>query len=260
MSNNYLFAEATEERQRLQALEFLLDPGTQDVLRPLVAHGARRVLEVGAGAGSIARWLSSAVGADGSVTAVDIDIEPLTTVELPPNVTPVRMDIASEQPERDAYDMVHARYVLEHVADRDAALQHMIAALRPGGWLVIETSDPLTAWLGLPAHPAVTTLRAAFDQTFDDAGGDSYFGRDLPRRLTDHGLTDVQGNARAQFIPGWTSPEATSYRMSVRNVADRLVRTGLIAEDMITEALTVLETSESPFLNHLTISAWGRKP
>jgi SAM-dependent methyltransferase len=260
-AERYLFAGAEDEQERLRALEALLDPGTEAVLAPLLAGTeAARVLEVGAGAGSVARRLGELVGPGGSVRAVDIDTRMLSTRPLPPNMTVARLDIETEQVEPESYDLVHARYVLEHVADREAALRHMIDGLRPGGRLVIETSDPVTAWLGAPAHPAVLALRAAFDRTFDDAGGDSYFGRELPALLTSHGLTDVTGNARAQFIPGWNSPAAASYRLSVANVAERLVRTGLLDRQTLDEALRQLESSTTPFLNHLTIAVWGRKP
>ena len=39
------------------------------------------------------------------------------------------------------FDLVHARLVLVHVPDRAPALATMAAALRPGGWLLVEDAD-----------------------------------------------------------------------------------------------------------------------
>lgn len=60
----YLFDHAWKKaRQRLAAMEAGLDPWTSDNLESRGIVPDWRCLEVGAGAGSIARWLSSRVGA-----------------------------------------------------------------------------------------------------------------------------------------------------------------------------------------------------
>jgi ubiquinone/menaquinone biosynthesis C-methylase UbiE len=61
------------QRERLDTLQELFDPGT---IRQLEARGVApgwRCLEVGAGGGSIAEWLCDRVGPDGSVVATDLD-------------------------------------------------------------------------------------------------------------------------------------------------------------------------------------------
>jgi hypothetical protein len=47
---------------------------------------------------------------------------------------------------------VHARCLVEHLPDPASAVTRLAAALRPGGWLVLETFDML--WDQLPAWPA----------------------------------------------------------------------------------------------------------
>jgi hypothetical protein len=61
------------QRERLDTLEELFDPGT---IRQLDARGVApgwRCLEVGAGGGSVAAWLGDRVAPDGSVLATDLD-------------------------------------------------------------------------------------------------------------------------------------------------------------------------------------------
>jgi chemotaxis methyl-accepting protein methylase len=45
-------------------------------------------------------------------------------------------------PPTGPFDLIHARLVLVHVTERDAALRTLAGALAPGGWLVIEDADP----------------------------------------------------------------------------------------------------------------------
>jgi SAM-dependent methyltransferase len=51
-------------------------------------------------------------------------------------------DVTADPPPTETFDLVHARLVLVHLKNRAGALRVMIAALRPGGWLVIEDADP----------------------------------------------------------------------------------------------------------------------
>ncbi|MGW0194135.1 class I SAM-dependent methyltransferase [Nonomuraea sp. NPDC003201] len=53
-----------------------------------------------------------------------------------------RHDVARSDPPDEAFDLVHARLVLVHVADRERALRSMIAALKPGGRLLLKDADP----------------------------------------------------------------------------------------------------------------------
>lgn len=54
-----------KERRRLTLLEDVLDPTTIGLLTELGVGPGWNVLEVGAGAGSITRWLCDRVGASG---------------------------------------------------------------------------------------------------------------------------------------------------------------------------------------------------
>ncbi len=88
-------------------------------------------LEAGAGAGTIANWLAGRVGPTGRVVALDVDPRFLTGAH-PANVEVVRGDVRQWEG-ASAFDLVHARYVLVHIADSDRALAQMVRSLRPGG-------------------------------------------------------------------------------------------------------------------------------
>lgn len=102
-----------------------------------------RVWEVGAGSPGVPAWLAARVGPGGRVLATDIDV---TWLGGPGRDYEIRRHDVGTEPAPagggGGFDLVHARLVLVHVPERARALAGMVAALRPGGWLVVEEADP----------------------------------------------------------------------------------------------------------------------
>jgi SAM-dependent methyltransferase len=93
-----------------------------------------RCLDVGAGRGSVARWLRDRVGPDGRVVAVDLDTR---FFENEPGIEASQRDILADEIEQDAFDLVHCRLLLHHLRGRQLeAVTRMASALRPGGVLI----------------------------------------------------------------------------------------------------------------------------
>jgi SAM-dependent methyltransferase len=74
------------------------------------------------------------------VLAADIDTRFLEDLSEA-NIEVRRFNITQDDPEADTYDLVHCRWLLMHLDDPAAALQRMVRALRPGGWLLVEEVD-----------------------------------------------------------------------------------------------------------------------
>lgn len=128
-------AEGGDELARLRLLEAEFDPRTFRYLDAIGVGAGWRCLEVGAGGGSVVRWLCEQVGPEGHVVAADIDPRFLDDVRKP-NVEVRRCDITRDEIELGFYDLVHCRFLLMHLDDPADVLRRMAAALRPGGWLV----------------------------------------------------------------------------------------------------------------------------
>src|SRR4051794_28422354 len=102
------------ERERLDSLTGLYDPGTLALCDRLGVGDGWHCLDVGAGTGSLAVALAERVGPTGSVTAVDIDtrfLEPLASDRL----AVIWGDITSDPLPAGGFDLVHARLPLEHL-------------------------------------------------------------------------------------------------------------------------------------------------
>ena len=59
------------------------------------------------------------------------------------NVELLRHDIVRDALPLGAFDLIHARHVFVHLPNAAAILPKLKAALKPGGWLVIEDFDPV---------------------------------------------------------------------------------------------------------------------
>src|SRR5690606_36441685 len=137
----YMFDQAwLAEQQRLAALENIWDPFTFANPEAIGVPAGARCLQVGGGNGAVAAWLCAKVGLAGHVVATDRDTRFLE-IRDQPNLEVRRHDITRDDLEREAYDVIHTRLLLSHLPAHDAALQRMVAALKPGGWLLVEEFD-----------------------------------------------------------------------------------------------------------------------
>jgi len=149
---------------------------------------------VGGGGGSVARWLAARVGASGRVLCTDINTRIIESHRGgPPNLEVRVHDIANDPLPAANFDLVHARLVLIHVIERERALERMVEALTPGGWLVIEDFDTTSVLPDPGANEQERRIETAEAlRAYMIRGGvDPRFGRSLYGRFKGLGLVDV---------------------------------------------------------------------
>jgi SAM-dependent methyltransferase len=251
--------QQTQAGQRFDALSELFDPSTFRHLSGVGLEAGWQVWEVGAGGPSVASWLADQVAPCGHVLATDIDTAWLEGAQ-PFEVR--RHDVGAEPPPPGPFDLVHARLLLVHVPQREAALASMVSVLRPGGWLVVEDADPALQPLvcleeTTAAERLANRLKAGFRSLLAERGVDLAFGRSLPRRLRAAGLGDVAADA---YFPIRGPACAELERATTVQIRDRLVAAGLATETEIDEHLANVERGELDLATSPMISAWGRRP
>lgn len=170
-------------------------------------------------------------------------------------------DVTRDPPPAESFDLVHARLLLVHLADRAAALRTMIDALRPGGWLLVEDADPALQPLICPDENGdeqriANRLRTAFRSLLAARGADLAYGRKLPRLLREAGLVDVRSDA---YLPITSPACATLEAATVRHIRGRLVAAGLASDEEIDGHLANVAAGGLDLATSPMISAWGRK-
>ena len=245
---------ADDESRRLGLFQQRLDPLTiRRIERLGIARGAK-CLEIGGGRGSITTWLAERVGAHGSVTATDLQLDFLNAIEAP-NVEVLSHDIRKDGfPER-SFDLVHTRAVLMHIPDDVEILRRMVSWLRPGGWLLVEEPD-FGMWLA-DADPVWATHPDAWHRTFP--AGSLSRGRSLLRQIHQLDLADVGADAEADIIESG-SDLAEFYRLSMAAIGPPAVEAGALTPAEATALVERPEESDFLACGFVHIGVWGRRP
>lgn len=258
MTHREYFAAQTSntvERDRLRALEAANDPKSCRHMEHLGVGPGWRCIDIGAGAGSLVRWMSGKVG-EGRVVAADVDTRFLDDI-VRPNVEVRLLDVLKDDLEESTYDLVHCRFVLMHLDDPELAIRRMIGATRPGGWVLIEEPD-FSSYRAVDAgHPRSEDFSWMVQGAFANAGRsslfDPYFGLRTRALLEQFGLAEVGGEGTAYIWRGGEA-EAEEHARSL----SALVRAGVCPEHDAQEMHAALADPTFTFVGHTMFSAWGR--
>jgi len=180
---------------------------------------------------------------------------------VPPHVEVRRHDIAHDGPPSGLFDLIHARFVLVWIPDRDEALRRMAGALRPGGWLLIEDFDvelQPAAHIDAhhPDHYNANKLRTGFLTLVAQRGADSAYGRKLPRLLTEQGLADVAADAYMSVsLPAMGAADLSN----LTQLQGALLAQGLATAEQIDRYRAAVDRGIG-WASPPMVSAWGRKP
>jgi SAM-dependent methyltransferase len=261
MPGRYLLSnDAPEAMDRFTAFTTLFDPATFRHLDGLGLAAGWRCWEVGAGGTSVVTFLSERVGPGGHVLASDINVS-WAGEAAAPNVEVREHDVAADRPPEGPFDLVHARLVLVHVPERDAALAAMVGALRPGGVLLVEDADPALQPLSCPdeigpAQELANRIRRGFRTLLAERGVELAYGRTLPRRLRAAGL--VQVGADAAFPV--SDPACNDLETATVNLIADQLQHGIATEDEIALHLDNVVAGRLDLAQPPMISCWGRRP
>jgi SAM-dependent methyltransferase len=262
MAERYIFDDSADvsELQRLELLESVFDPKTREWLTAAGALENRRCLEVGAGAGSVARWLADAVGPNGRVTAVDTNVRYLAG--LRERVQVVAGNLAELPLAEAAFDLVHVRYVLIHNANADALLDAMLRLLAPGGTLVLEEPDfgvasalvGPTSWM-----QSFDAVVRATNAMFAARGLDGSFGRRLPEFVRARGLSAERVEFDCHAEPGG-SGLAAMMGLSTLALGDKYMATGQATNDDVERYREFAASPVCVGIYYATVRVLVRKP
>ncbi|TDB90559.1 class I SAM-dependent methyltransferase [Actinomadura sp. KC216] len=256
-----IFAHTRDkERDRLDAISRTYDPVTHQRIGALGLRPGMRFLDAGAGTGELALWLT-AHAAPREVVVLDrstVYLDPLRA----PNLRVVAADLTAEDLsgtlEPASFDLVHARFLLMHLPERDRVLQRLVSWLAPGGVLLLGDSVDLTTQSS--REPAVRAAFAALWSALRSTiGTDITWVRDYPARLTSLGLIDQGLDVfLPAIVPG--APISRFWQLTFEQTRTEMIATGLVSDSELHRASTLFETPGFAELSPGMISAWARRP
>lgn len=248
----YIHGTSPVEQTRLGWMNQLLN---RRELAAIAPEGAEHALELGAGTGLFLRALAERLP-HGSVVGVERESAQLEAARAActglANVELRQGDVLDPplRPEEwGSFDLVHARFLLEHLTQPAEAVAVMARAVRPGGCVVLadDDHDTLRLW---PAAPAFERLWRAYCEQYTLRGMDPWIGRRLTGLLADAGLRPL----RTELLFFGASAGMELFPVALANLEGVV---GGAAEDVL-GAGTLDEPALVAGLRE--IRAWGERP
>jgi hypothetical protein len=179
-----------------------------------------------------------------------------------PNISIERHNILSDDLPQSTFDLVHTRALLTFLPDTRRAIVKLVSAIKPGGWLLIEEPDYVSA---IP-DPTMTKSAQELSRKGWDAllghlqsrGVDTELGRRLYHEVVSSGIVDARAEGFVGMQLGGT-PSATFWRITIEQIQDQIVASGRLTPQELQCYRELLEDPGYRWLSPTLISVWGRR-
>jgi ubiquinone/menaquinone biosynthesis C-methylase UbiE len=239
----YIHGTAAPEQQRLVELNRLTNP---EFIRFLGLRPASRVLEVGSGLGILACDVAR-TAEDVCVVGVELSAAQVARADRTGSVQYVRGDAQALAFADQSFDLVYARYLLEHVGDPAVVLREVRRVLRSGGRVAVMENDVSLVRFDPPCYQ-FDEVWAAFTDLQRRLGGDGLIGRRLFRLLRDAEFVNVELSVQPELH--WSGslnwvPWVVNIIGNVESARTALIDHGLSTTDAIDRAVGELHALSS---------------
>jgi SAM-dependent methyltransferase len=255
------------EKARLQLQARVWEPETERLLDDVDIKAGWSCLDMGCGAMGVLGPLSRRVGSGGRVLGLEMDPGLLAAArqyideELLTNVELRNGDAFESGLNPDAFDLVHERFVLPHVADPQALLREMIRLTRPGGIVVVQEPDH-SSWNFWPYHEKWPRLLHILESALA-LRGDINIGRRTFHMAKQAGLKDVYLRAGIVALQN-SHPYMKMPLVAAGAMRSHMLSAGLASEAELDDLLNDIDQhasdSETVMISFTVTQVWGRKP
>ena len=231
--NDYIFSQNEEnsELKRLKLLEWALDDHSISILNSCGISRGMKCLEIGAGAGSILKWMGQKVGMNGIATGCDQNVAYLNALnDLPYEIIKGNFHDCMFS---HKYDLIHLRYVLIHNREKIRILEKIHSLLKKGGELVVEEPDFSSAkdisGSGITSHENVNK---AMNTMFRNMDLFPDYGLRLPGDLVRTGFS-IKNIESVIHLSNGKSKIAVMMAESAKALKEKYTSTGIASENDI---------------------------
>ncbi|MCX4984750.1 class I SAM-dependent methyltransferase [Streptomyces sp. NBC_00572] len=244
------------EGERIDFGALAYDDTTMARLRALGAGPGWRCLDVGAGTGTVSCRLLEEAGVTG-VLAVDRDVRFLS--ERPVSgLDMLEADITAPDFDPGRFRLVHARFVLMHLPERERLIARLAELVEPGGVLVLSDAVDLTSDRA-PGTPYTEVMRAMWQALRDTIGTDVSWVPAYPQLLRGAGLVSVGAEIHVPpLLPG--SPISRFWADTWERSRAPMIATGRVDDAAVDGAIRYLGSDECAALSAGMLTVWGWKP
>lgn len=197
----YIHGSKPKEQERLSKLNDLLN---QRCLAAIELKKGNHILDVGSGLGQFSYAMAKKMANTGIVIGVERAEAQLKkaahynkTAYQPQNIK-FRKGSAYNLPltpeEWNSFDLVHSRFLLEHLAAPQKAVNQMVKAAKVGGRIILCDDDHST-FRPTPEPLGFSLLWTAYCRSYERIGNDPYIGSRLVSLLHHAGVTKIRNSS-----------------------------------------------------------------
>jgi SAM-dependent methyltransferase len=268
--STYIIRGGPEGRERLRLVARVMAPATTALLDRVGVADDAACLDVGCGGGDVTLELARRA-CTGRVVGIDLDDAKLEIARAEAREAGVdnveyRCEDLQSADLGSGYDLVHARFVLSHLVDPQAAAAALVRALRPGGALVV-TDIEKAASLCEPPHRSFHRYIELYSLTARARGVDPDIGPRLPAILANAGCQPVRVNVVqpvGRQPEGYEGDVKLTAPVTFESIADAILTLGLAERndvDAIVDDLYRLAADERTLIGTpRMVQAWGYRP
>jgi ubiquinone/menaquinone biosynthesis C-methylase UbiE len=265
-TSTYIIRGGVAGRERLRVLSRVMGPMTVRLLERIGVLPGARCLDAGCGGGDVTLTLARMVGPAGAVVGVDIDDVKLDlarreAAEAGAGNVEYRRARIDELAADGTFDVAYSRFLLCHLPDPAAGLEHLVRAVRPGGVVAVQDID----YTGGFCHPPSRAYDASWDlypRVAEHVGGDPRLGRRLPAMFAEAGLEGI--GVHIEQPAGFDADTKLLTALTFEGIADTAVGAGLANAGDLDELLHELHAFAARPETMLTlprmVQVWGRVP
>ena len=198
MNTTYIHGFSKSEQQRLSAMQDILN---QRQIERMDFADVNRVLDVGSGLGQLTSLIRQQLPEDAVVVGIEKSEEQRhAAIELARDnhVTKTiefragdALRLPLTENEFESFDLVHGRFILEHLRQPQLAIEQMTNAAKPGGQICLVDDDHEL----LCIYPECSELKhtwSAYWNSYHDLGHDPLVGRKIPSMLRNVGISNIR--------------------------------------------------------------------
>ena len=246
------------KRRRMR--EIINDDATKQIISSLQLPSNSKGLELGAGIGSIAAYLS-VLFPNGQVHAVDLNQQNIDEINsryiYQTNLKAYFGDVHSLNIKKEKYDLIHARFLFEHIVDwKDVVIQLCKNNLNPGGVVFFEDAvySERIGYIGSEIYNHVMTI---YSKSVSEGKEKWNCALQTAKVFNQCGLIDIHSVSNMQIFLGKTITSEYFKNCFIEN-AKKLNKLG-VSEDELESVIQELDKENKCFSGPFVFQSYGRK-
>lgn len=246
------------KRRRMR--EIINDDATKQIISSLQLPSNSKCLELGAGTGSIAAYLS-VLFPKGQVHAVDLNQQNVDEINSryihQTNLETYLADVHSLILKKEKYDLIHARFLFEHIVDwQDVVIQLCKNNLNPGGVVFFEDAvyPETMGYIGSEIYNHVMTI---YSKSVSEDKEKWSCALQTAKLLNQCGLIDIHSIGNMQIFSGKTITSEYFKNCFIEN-AKKLKNLG-VSEDELESVIQELDKENKCFSGPFVFHSYGRQ-